>query len=54
MREGIFMQICYFSKIRSIIVEKYIFENIALFSFREWQARLSDIRIIIILLILGE
>ena len=51
---GIFMQIPNFSKIRSKFLEKYLFENIASYSSRECQTLSSDMRIIILLLIMKE
>ena len=51
---GIFMQIRNFSKIRSKIFEKYFFEDIASFSYRGCQTHSSDVRIIILLLVMKD
>ena len=48
------MEISNFSKILSIIFEKYFFKNIASFSSRGCQALSSDMRIIILLFIMKE
>ena len=48
------MQVQNFSKIPSKIVEKYFFENIALFSCRGCQTLLPDMRIIFLLSIMKE
>ena len=49
-----FVQIRIFSKILSKIFEKYFFENIISFSCRGCQALSSDMRIVILLLIMKE
>ena len=48
------MQVQIFSKIRSKIVEKYFFENIASFSCRGCQTLSPDMRIVFLLSIMKE
>ena len=48
------MQVRIFSNIRSIVLFKYVFENIASLSYRGCQALSPGMQIIILLLIMKE